>query len=366
MHAVQRLTGDSRPVRISYEVGGQLVSGSAALAQSDRTRQKIEYETGLTLWVNWGEDPWQVEGRTLPQWGFLALGPETEVCTVIEGGKFADFARCPEYLFADARTYFHMPYLAENDIQPRLRSFEYLGGNKIRLTYEWHVNQSLDRDPISFVHFTNPSASANQGIVFQNDHGFSKPVREWKPGDVIVDGPHEVTVADAPWDRYAIVTGLYDAQGRVALKGPVAGDRAYLLGELEVTQEDGKITNVKLSNYDDAVKRWAAVRADFSAHTNPPGTMVDFGVIATDGSVKVNLAPGGLTVFPYPRDREFTVRIDPGQAVPNATIDLARVQVRALAAGTAEDMGAVPHRIANGRVIFRVGQPGAGRFRVTW
>lgn len=366
MHAVQRLTGASRPTRISYEVDGQLVSGSAALAANDRMRQKIEYETGLTLWVNWAEGPWQIEGRTLPQWGFLALGPGTEVCTVVDGGKFADFARCPEYLFADARTYFHMPYVAENDIQPRLRSFEYLGGDKIRLTYEWRVNETLDRDPISFVHFTNPSAGGNQGIVFQNDHGFGKPVRDWKPGDVIVDGPHDVTVADEPWERYAIVAGLYDSKGRVALKGPVAGERAYLLGELRVTRRDGQIVNVELADFEEAVKRYAAVRADFSAHTNPPGTMVDFGVIATDGSVKINLAQDGLTVFPYPRDREFTVVIDPKKAVANGAIDLARITVRALAAGTAEDMGIVPHRIENGRVVFEAGQPGAGRFRVTW
>jgi hypothetical protein len=82
--------------------------------------------------------------------------------------------------------------------------------------------------------------------------------------------------------------------------------------------------------------------------------------------VKINLAQDGLTVFPYPRDREFTVVIDPKKAVANGAIDLARITVRALAAGTAEDMGIVPHRIENGRVVFEAGQPGAGRFRVTW
>jgi len=133
-----------------------------------------------------------------------------------------------------------------------------------------------------------------------------------------------------------------------------------------VTRRDGQIVNVELADFEEAVKRYAAVRADFSAHTNPPGTMVDFGVIATDGSVKINLAQDGLTVFPYPRDREFTVVIDPKKAVANGAIDLARITGRALAAGTAEDMGIVPHRIENGRVVFEAGQPGAGRFRVTW
>jgi len=99
------------------------------------------------------------------------------------------------------------------------------------------------------------------------------------------------------------------------------------LGELRVTRRDGQIVNVELADFEEAVKRYAAVRADFSAHTNPPGTMVDFGVIATDGSVKINLAQDGLTVFPYPRDREFTVVIDPKKAVANGAIDLARITV---------------------------------------
>ncbi|MHB8903372.1 MAG: DUF5696 domain-containing protein, partial [Thermoguttaceae bacterium] len=77
VHPVQRLYGTSRPVEIRYEVDGQFVTASAALAAGDTSRQRIRYESGLSLWVNWRAEPWQVEGRVLPQWGVLALGPET-------------------------------------------------------------------------------------------------------------------------------------------------------------------------------------------------------------------------------------------------------------------------------------------------
>ena len=73
--------------------------------------QRIRYQSGLTLWVNCRDEPWPVEGRTLPQWGFLALGPETDVSTALHHGKVADYAECPEYVFADARTEFKAKYL---------------------------------------------------------------------------------------------------------------------------------------------------------------------------------------------------------------------------------------------------------------
>ena len=144
MHPVQRLYGAAKATEIRYEVDGQMVSASVALAVGDTSRQRIRYDSGLTLWVNWRPEPWHVEGRVLPQWGFLALGPQTEVYTALIDGKFADYAQCPQYLFADARTYFHMPYRrATKDIEPRLRSLKYLGGDRAEVTYEWIVNLSL-------------------------------------------------------------------------------------------------------------------------------------------------------------------------------------------------------------------------------
>ncbi len=75
LHPVQQLYGNSRPTDILYEVDGQLVTASAALALGETTRQRIRYDSGLTLWVNWRPESWQAAGRTLPQWGFLAWDP---------------------------------------------------------------------------------------------------------------------------------------------------------------------------------------------------------------------------------------------------------------------------------------------------
>jgi hypothetical protein len=42
------------------------------------------------------------------------------------------------------------------------------------------------------------------------------------------------------------------------------------------------------------------------------------------------------------------------------------VTVRALAAGTGEDLGAVETAVEAGRVAFEVGKTGAGRYIVSW
>ncbi len=225
VHPVQRLYGASKPVEIFYDVDGQLVSASVALAVGETSRQRIRYESGLTLWVNWRAEPWQVEGRALPQWGFLARGPQTEVYTALQDGKYVDYAECPEYVFADARTWFPMPYL----------------------------QAKKDKD---------------------------------------------------------------------------------------------------------------AAEPDFTARLNPPGTWIDFGKVATDGSVKINRQVGRLVVFPYPREKAFRIVLDVKALCPAAKD--ARPQVRALAAGTERDLGPAEFQRQDGRLLLTVGKPGAGRYVITW
>jgi len=366
VHPVQRLYGTAKAMEIAYEVDGKFVTASVALVLDERWRQRIRYDSGLTLWVNWAKEPWEVEGRVLPQWGFLALDPETEVCTVLRKGKLADYAECPEFLFVDARTSFTMPYRNPGkDIEPKLREFKYLEGNKISLTYEWVVNDTLDQDYFCFVHFIHAQSGNPDKIESQQDHLVPKPTSQWQKGETVVDGPWEVSVPADRFDTYDIVIGLHKGP-RVALKGPDAGGARILIGQLKLERANGKITNISLADIREVAQKLQVKRADFSARLNAPGTKVDFGKIATDGSVKVERGESSLTVFPYPRDREFTVTLDVRAIAPKAKIDPTKVRVQALAAGTQADMGSLPVSVEGGRVSFRVGLKGAGRYVVSW
>ena len=362
MHPVQRLYGTAKPVGIDYEIAGQFVTASVAVVVGDTTRQRIRYDSGLTVWVNWRAAPWPVEGRVLPQWGFLARGPDTEVCTALRDGKFGDFATCPEYVFADARTWFDLPYRhSKKNVEPRLRECRYLGGSRVQVTYEWVVNDTLDADYQCFVHGVNAGATGADHIVFQGDHNLTKPTSQWRPGEVIVDGPHELVVSDA-FDSYDLTIGLHQGK-RVELQGLEDGFNRIVLAKLQVARQAGRITGITADKIDPA-SHPRAVReaADFTAHTNPPGTWLDFGPVATDGAVKINRNPDSLVIYPYPRERKFGVSLDVKALA--ATADLTRLEVRALAAGDSHDLGSVEFKLDNGRLVFAVGTPGAGRYVV--
>ncbi|MGQ9731238.1 MAG: DUF5696 domain-containing protein [Candidatus Zipacnadales bacterium] len=363
MHPVQALYGAAKVTDIKYEVDGQFVSGSVALVLGERLRQRIAYDSGLTVWINWGAEPWTVKGRILPQWGVLALGPQTEVATILQNGVLADYAECPEYLFVDARTSFELPYVQNvKDIEPRLADFAYLGEGKIRVTYEWVVNDTLDQDYHCFVHFTNPAAKEGEKIAFQQDHELPKPTSQWQVGETITDGPYEIIVPPDGFDTYDLVIGLYKG-ARVPLKGIISNGRV-LIGRLMIQREGEHITNITLGDLSVDAARYEATREDFTKNLNPPGTWVDFGKIATNGSVKVNRSKDSLTLFPYPRDTEFRIALDLAKIVPGAQAKSAKV--RALAAFTQEDMGDVEARTEHGRLVFDAGRVGAGRYVVTW
>jgi len=365
MHPVQRLYGAAKPTEIAYAIDGKYVSGSVARVMGEHLRQRIKYDSGLTVWVNWAKEPWPVEGHALPQWGVLAQGPNTEVWTAERNGNLADYAECPEYVFADARTSFNMPYLnAGKDIEPKLTDFQYLGEGKIRVTYQWTINDALPEDYGCFVHGVNEADERNQGIVFQQDHALPKPTSQWKKGDVLTDGPYEITIP-ADYDTYDLVIGLHKG-GRVPLKGPDMGESRILLGRLLVIREGNRVTGITLGDAAEGVQKLAAERADFAANLNPPGTMVDFGKLATAGSVKVNLGKNSLTVFPYPREKTFKVALDVRALSGGQQVDPKKVRVQALAASTRADLGTVACSVDKGRVVFEVGTKGAGRYVVGW
>ena len=196
MHPVQRLYGAARPVEIRYEVEGQWVTASAALVAGDTSRQRIRYDSGLTLWVNWRAEPWQIEGPSLAAMGISGRRDRRPAwprpCTTgtwptMPNARSTSLpTRGPISKRAGLRP--------RKDIEPRLASFKYLGGDRVRVTYEWIVNDTLDADYHCFVHGVNLGNGRPDGIVFQQDHALPQPTSQWRAGTRIVDGPYEFSV----------------------------------------------------------------------------------------------------------------------------------------------------------------------------
>jgi len=133
---------------------------------------------------------------------------------------------------------------------------------------------------------------------------------------------------------------------------------------LKLQKQDGKITNITAEKVTTDNQPKTDAEVDFTARLNAPGTWIDFGKVATDGSVKIQREPDRLTVFPYPRDKRFRVSLDL-QALAR-TADPQHVQVQALAAGTQQPLGPGDFAWENGRLVLTAGTPGAGRYAVTW
>ena len=376
MHVAQALYGDADAQSIQYEVCGKLVPASVAVALECTERQLIVYGNGTIVLVNWGPETWNFnfdddddedkgEDIVIPQWGAVVItrkGIVLRSAFEARPGVFADYAENDEYLFADARTSFDMPYLTQK--QPvasvRVKDFKYLGGNEIEVSYEWTALKATEKPTTAFVHFVERRGGESH-IMFQDDHGLPKPSSEWKAGETFVCGPHKVTIPKAELYNYIWVAGLYNSSSRMPIEGLRYDNGRYQLGTLKVERnKTNDVTNVVFEPVSaDMVEEAKASRLDFNKRVNPEGTMIDFGKIVTDGSVKVQNTADGAIIFPYPRDKEFTVKLktaDLKLGEPSA------LKLVAKAALTQEDMGEVPVTVEGEYLVFKAGLKGAGRY----
>ena len=128
--------------------------------------------------------------------------------------------------------------------------------------------------------------------------------------------------------------------------------------------QDGKIIGVVADNLTAENQQGSEPITDFTSHLNPSGTWIDFGSVATDGSVKIQRERDRLLVFPYPRDSQFRVSIRLDALAPAA--DPRQVQIRALAARTHQSLGPATFTWEDDRLVLTVGTAGAGRYEISW
>jgi hypothetical protein len=350
---VQARYGAAKAVGIEYAVGGRMVDASDAVAAGVLDRVHVKYDSGLEVWVNHRQDDWRAAGQVIPQHCFLATGPKMLAYSRRSGNDvFCDYAETPETIFADARSVVVTPF---RDITPRVASFESLGGRRFRVTYEWRVGEGLDADYHVFVHFTD--SGPNEGIVFQQDHDPPTPTSKWQPGQVIADGPYEITVPEKAGERFTWTIGLFGAT-RVWLRAKRDATGRAVLGEIAVAP-DGNVTfspgSAEAAN-DEA--------ADQLRRMNPARKMVDFGRVATDGAVLIRRERDILRILPVPWGRAVNVDLRLG-ADDRGAFGLSWGRVEIIAQGAeGKELKRWEAQAENGVLKLRLDVPAARRYTV--
>jgi hypothetical protein len=163
------------------------------------------------------------------------------------------------------------------------------------------VQDLLAKNYACFVHFCT-----NGVIRAQQDHALSPPTSQWQLGQIISDGPWNVSLpASLPDGDYDWLIGLFDATGdgsRVPLQGLDDGTLRIRLGGLHLTNSGTLITftaETNLPAFDPSA--W------YGQHLNNSNTVVDFGDARTDGSIWLHREANAWLLKTWPRQRNFTL-----------------------------------------------------------
>jgi hypothetical protein len=284
----------ARPKSIRYEADGAMLLTNAAIAAGSRfDRVEIVYDNGLTIWANGRAEPWKVgggdEAQTLPQYGWTASGKDLRAGTTLRPGTggeqiVADYAETPTSVFVNARSTV-VGARGPLKVQPAAVDFQQTGPRRFRLAYAWRVGEPLPAGESAFVHVTSQGAAAGENIVFQMGIGSASAPENWPVGRTTKGEPVNVVLPPTLGDGvYKILVGLYAPKTgeRLALSGADDGSRRILVGTLTVSNSGETLRFTPAPAAAPQEDRKAQERL---AHTNPKHLLVDFGKIATDGSV---------------------------------------------------------------------------------
>lgn len=261
----------------------------------DIHRMIVTWDSGTRVYVNRGERDWIVEGRTLPQYGYLVLGRDITCEMHRNAGVWQESTTAPGYWYCNART--DDPDRRAR-IEPRIENFRYLGGRRFSYDLVWEADEAAPRDMMAFVHFYSGASQRRDKIAFQDDHRPSPTTDKWS-GEV-----RYTRVKEIPEDaesEYRFAVGLYDSKGRLSLRGPAGsetGGDSVLVGTLVVRRENGQVTGISLTPP-------PAAEPTEPSRFNSEGTKVDFGVTVTDGAFRLERAPDGFALTPLPDSRPF-------------------------------------------------------------
>ncbi len=271
-------------------------------ADGDIHRQIVAWKSGAKVFVNRGEKDWNVEGRLLPTYGYLAKIADIESSIERINGVIVEQSRGPSRFYVNARSFEPDPRLR---IRPSADRVEYLGDRKFKLYVNWDVERPAPMDLTCFLHFDDPKIGKRNKLALTTGGAPTPPTTawsgriatgaEWRPETI----PEDFTGAE-----YDITAGLYDPKSgkRYPLLGDEDGSTRYRIGTLVVEREAGKVKGVRLVKHEPAPE--------------PPPRMnvakkpIDFGPAVTEGAFRLEIKGKTVTVTPLPDSSAFTVTLN--------------------------------------------------------
>lgn len=260
----------------------------------DLHRQHVRWEGGGEVWVNRGPNDWDVAGVTLPEYGFLARTPseqgQVEVAISRRDGVIVE--TCQKRGQSTFSLYVNGRGIVEGPraILPSVRSFEYVGDRRFRITLRWQADDPIPAGWSPFIHFCDEEGE----ILFQAAH---EPGIFETPQQGTLDSPvHGEIPASLPAGRtLELRVGIYHRGhgGRMWLAGADDGDRRIRLGQIHLDGAGDRIHGVRwtpLAPYDDPVR----------LRQNPAGKPIDFGPIVTSGACRLTRQGDAVTLTPLP------------------------------------------------------------------
>jgi hypothetical protein len=291
--------------RIEYHTGERWVDTTAAVKTGQLDRVRIIWNNGLVIVANSGEGPWEVEGVTLPRFGWLARSADMMAYTALRDDVVVDFVQTPDSLFANSRP--AADWQADQQIlaaHPKISSFEQTGPRQFQVTYAWDVLRDLPDTAHCVATWHEPMSWANRPWHqrWLHRHTPATPTDTWRAGHRILDGPHEVTIPETADDgEYLWEMTLVTAGGRaLPLDGYCDGRERVRLGHV-VVRESGDTLSFRPPSDFEPRSAWQG------QHVNPRGHEIDFGPVRTDGSISLRRVDDQWHVRTLPRERAFSV-----------------------------------------------------------
>lgn len=272
-------------------------------ADGNLHRQQIRWKRGGLVYVNRSQEDWKVDGRVLPQYGYVAQDRDGQIQSMIErrDGIIVEQSRGPGHFYFDGRGFDPNPRLK---LRPTAQHVEYLGDRKFKLLVEWKVGEPMTKDLTLFVHFFKPQVSR---LVKEGFVGVTvKPTpatRQWR--DTVTTGAAwTITIPeDLKPDTYDVLVGMVDPtiKKRVRLDGDEDAELRYRVGRLTIKATKGQVTGVRLDTSD--------VHRPEPARLNTERKPVDFGSVVTCGGLRCDIHPGRLVVTPLPDGDSFAAML---------------------------------------------------------